>query len=220
MRHNFKNISLDKLNKDLNIIEYQLNRNKDYSKDINNIYKKENNPSSYPIEDMRSNENHIRHIVKNEFIKLFQHEMEKISKNLGKNINNNKLKIANIEYKLSLIQNFKESINDIKKNIYNEKNNLIDNDKFLKKDEFELKMKQIKVDILEEIRKTDYKNEINKLKYIYDNIILKIKTMKEDLNKIYRNTISNSENIKDENLKKQIFDFNKIERNLGDLEKK
>ena len=59
---------------------------------------------------MKSNENHIRHIVKSEFMNLFQHEMGKISISLGKEIINNKLKIADVENKLSLLFNLLKNL--------------------------------------------------------------------------------------------------------------
>lgn len=232
MKNNFNDLT--SLEKKLNVIEYQLNRNKGFSKDrfIPNI--KENIPRKYPKEDITSNENHIKNIVKSEFIKLFQKEMEKISNSLGKDIYSNKQKIAEIEYKLSF-QTLKESNNN-RNNIYNEKRNMIDNVNFVKKDEFELKMKQIKADILGEINNSDNnmnkelnislnkiklnENEIKNLKYNYVFIVSQINAMKKDLDKISTNLITNKGSINDENLKINEINFNEINRNMKDLQKK
>jgi len=220
MRRNVSDIS--SLEKELNRIEYQLNRNRVFSKDRNIPYKKENIQNENQFGHMRPNDDHIRHMIKSEFIKLFQHEMVKISNNFKKDIYNNKSKIADIEYKLSFIQPLKEPINEYNKNIYNEKSNMIDTDNFLKKDEFELKMKQIKVDILGEINNSNNKmmnqelnfslkneSEINKLKQKHNNIELQINTMKEDLNKILisNNSSLNKEYIDNKKLEQILFDF-------------
>ena len=208
---------MNTLMKELNKIEYQLNRNRGFSNNNRNInFKKEEIQRLYPIENMKPNDDHFRHIVKNEFIKMFNHEMEKISKTLGMEINNNKLKIANIEKKLLFIQPFIESINDSKKNTYNEKSNMIDKDNFLKKDEFEKKMNKIKTDILGEINminqqmnfSLNIQNEINKLKQNYENIESQINTMKEHLNKILiQNSNLNKESTSDGRLETMLFDY-------------
>ena len=220
MRHNGSDMNT--LMKELNKIEYQLNRNRGFSNNNRNKnFIKEEIQRLYPIENMKPNDDHFRHIVKNEFIKMFNHEMEKISKTLGMEINNNKLKIANIEKKLLFIQSFIESINDSKKNTYNEKSNMIDKDNFLKKDEFELKMNQIKVDILGEIKNSNKnmmnqqmnfslnnQSEINNLKQNYENIESQINTMKEHLNKILiQNSNLNKESTSDGRLEIMLFDY-------------
>ena len=220
MRHNGSDMNT--LMKELNKIEYQLNRNRGFSNNNRNKnFIKEEIQRLYPIENMKPNDDHFRHIVKNEFIKMFNHEMEKISKTLGMEINNNKLKIANIEKKLLFIQSFIESINDSKKNTYNEKSNMIDKDNFLKKDEFELKMNQIKVDILGEIKNSNKnmmnqqmnfslnnQSEINNLKQNYENIESQINTMKEHLNKILiQSSNLNKESTSDGRLEIMLFDY-------------
>jgi len=233
MRNNFNDLT--SLEKKLNVIEYQLNRNKGLSKDKFIPNKKENIPRKYPIEDITSNENHIRHIIKSEFIKLFQKEMEIISNSLGKDIYSNKQKIAEIEYKLSFNQPLKESNNNMN-NIYNEKRNMINNDNFVKKDEFEIKMKQIKADILGEINNSDNnmnkelnislnkiklnENEIKNLKYNYVCIVSQINAMKKDLDKISKNLITSKGSINDENLKINEINYNEINRNVKDLQEK
>jgi hypothetical protein len=99
---------------------------------------------------------------------------------------------------------------------------MIDNDNFLKKDEFELKMKQIKSDILEEIDNSNKnvmnqeinfslnnEREINKLKQNYDSVILQVNAMKENLNNILSSQNVNINKVynNDKNLDKNLLDF-------------
>ena len=92
--------SLEYLFNELNSIEYQLNINR------NKGHSKERIPSNFQ-RDIKPNEDYIRQIVKQEFYSLispfqqYQHKIAKISKQLKSEVNNNKLKINEIEYKLS-----------------------------------------------------------------------------------------------------------------------
>lgn len=151
-------------------------------------------PSSYLHREMKLNEDSIRQMVKQEFYSLispfqkYQQSIAKISKKLKNEISNNKLKINDIEYKLNYNKPF-----------FSIKSSSSDDNNFLKKDEFEIKMKEInkflseiniqKNNIVPELN-SSLKNikfnsdEISSLKYNYNYIVSQIEHLKKDLNEI------------------------------------
>ena len=205
--------SLENLFNELNAIENQLNINRNRNKG----HSKERISSNFQ-RDIKPNEDYIRQIVKQEFYSLispfqqYQHEIAKISKQLRSEVNNNKLKINEIEYKLSF------------PNLSVKSSSLSDNDNnTLKKNEFDFKKNEIKMDpeLYSSLSKIKFNCEdINKLKYDNDYIKSQIEALKKDLNKILisnnsisknefsqhlsNNSILNKEYINEEKLEKRI----------------
>lgn len=161
--------------------------------------------------DFITNRNYIRDIVQSElrsFFSSYEQDLEEIknlktitnkivenSKALEKEITDNKIKISEIEY------NLKCTIKDSIKESYNIfQNSLIDVNNFVNKDEFELKVKEIKKNILEQNENIknkinqdldstlnkikNYIQEINSLKLKYESIEYQFNLFKNDLNKI------------------------------------
>jgi len=161
--------------------------------------------------DFITNRNYIRDIVQSELrsyfssydqnlqeinnLKIITNKIEEDSKALKKEITDNKIKISEIEY------NLKCTIKDSIKESYNMfQNSVIDVNNFVNKNEFELKVKEIKKNILEQNENIKNKinqdldstlnkiknniQEVNDIKTKFENIEYQIKLMKNDLNKI------------------------------------
>ena len=206
--------------------------------------------------DFITNRNYIRDIVKSELgsffslyeqnlqeinnLKIITNKIEEDSKALKKEITDNKIKISEIEY------NLKCTIKDSIKESYNMlQNNMIDVNNFVNKNEFELKVKEIKKNILEHNQNIKNKisqdldstlnkiknniQEVNNLKLKYENIEYQLNLFKKDLNEIKIDKEIRNNQLT--NIEKEISDFkkeikskyiekfkNKIAKNYGELD--
>lgn len=188
---------LDNFDEDLNRIENQINLNRNFGNLDERL-------PEYFQRDMMPNEDYIKQIVKLEFYSLispfqqYQQKIAELSKNLKNKIKDNNQKIKDIENKLYFLKSPNSSL----------KNSFSDNDNFLKKNEFEFKMKEIKEDIMRELnnpnnnknQNLDFSlskiqsigNEVNELKYNYDYIKSQIEFLMKGSNINY-NSISKNE---------------------------
>lgn len=210
--------------------------------------------------DFITNRNYIRDIVQSELrsyfssydqnlqeinnLKIITNKIEEDSKALKKEITDNKIKISEIEY------NLKCTIKDSIKESYNMfQNSVIDVNNFVNKNEFELKVKEIKKNILEQNENIKNKinqdldstlnkiknniQEVNDIKTKFENIEYQIKLMKKDLNKIKidKEILNNKLSIIEKEIKKPITlgnelktkmakNYKKIDKKIEEINKK